>query len=162
MSLLIKQFLPKSLLGRSLLIIVTPLVLLQIVSAIIFFEGHWDKVTLRLAKSVAGDTATIITLMRRFPGPEDREWIFHMAARQMEFRLQFDEGRILANKTPEPDGTLEEMLVESMKSVINKPFAIDTTSFERDVLLEVQYGRRRPSSTHHPQTAVPAQPRMSS
>ncbi len=138
MSLLIKQFLPKSLLGRSLLIIVTPLVLLQIVSAIIFFEGHWDKVTLRLAKSVAGDTATIITLMRRFPGPEDREWIFHMAARQMEFRLQFDEGRILANKTPEPDGTLEEMLVESMKSVINKPFAIDTTSFERDVLLEVQ------------------------
>ena len=41
----VKRFLPKSLLGRSLLIIVTPLVVLQLVSAGIFYETHWDKVT---------------------------------------------------------------------------------------------------------------------
>ncbi len=49
-----KRFLPRSLLGRSLMIIVTPLVLLQVVSGFIFYESHWDKVTLRLARGVAG------------------------------------------------------------------------------------------------------------
>ena len=138
LSLLIKRFLPKSLLGRSLLIIVTPLVLLQIVSAIIFFGAHWDKVTLRLAKTVAGDTATVVTLMRRFPGPENREWIFYLAAQHMEFNAAFEEGRILPNKQPVPDGVLEVMLIESIKSFVNKPFLNDTTSLERDVQIEIQ------------------------
>ena len=39
----VKRFLPRSLLGRSLMIIVTPLVLLQIVSGLIFFESHWTR-----------------------------------------------------------------------------------------------------------------------
>lgn len=134
----VKRFLPKSLLGRSLLIIVTPLVLLQIVSAIIFFESHWDKVTLRLAKSVAGDIASVISLMRRFPEPENRNWIFNLASRTMELKVTFDEDRILPNKPPKPDGLLDEMLSESMKSFVNRPFVFDTNSMERDVAIEVQ------------------------
>ena len=46
----VKRFLPKSLLGRSLLILVTPLILLQVVATVIFYETHWDKITLRLAR----------------------------------------------------------------------------------------------------------------
>ena len=65
MTATIKRFLPKSLLGRSLLIIVMPLVILQMVSAAIFYETHWDKVTLRLARGVAGDIAAVITLLRK-------------------------------------------------------------------------------------------------
>jgi len=138
LSHLIKNFLPRSLLGRSLLIIVTPLVLLQVVSAIIFFESHWDKVTLRLAKSVAGDTAAVVDMMRRYPEPENRRWIFNLASRTMELKVTFDEGRILPNKPPKPEGLLEEMLSESMKSFVSKPFALDTVSMERDVAIEVQ------------------------
>ena len=69
---LIKRFLPRSLLGRSLLIVVTPLVILQLVSGIIFWETHWDNVSLRLSRSVAGDISAVIELMDRFPGPENR------------------------------------------------------------------------------------------
>lgn len=138
LSLLIKRFLPKSLLGRSLLIIVTPLILLQIVSAIIFFETHWDKVTLRLAKSVAGDTAAVVTLLRRFPGPENHEWIFHTAATHFEFETTFKEGAILPNHPPAPDGLLEEMLANSLKSFVNKPYRLDTTSLDKDVSIEIQ------------------------
>jgi len=42
MTATIKRFLPKSLLGRSLLIIVMPLVILQMVSAAIFYETHFN------------------------------------------------------------------------------------------------------------------------
>ena len=60
---IIKGILPSSLLGRSLMIVVTPLIILQLVSGFIFYESHWDKVTLRLARSVAGDVASVITMM---------------------------------------------------------------------------------------------------
>ena len=80
---MIKRFLPRSLLGRSLLIIVTPLVLLQVVSALIFFESHWNKVSLRLARGLAGDIASLVDVMDENPGPENRKWIFDLAARNM-------------------------------------------------------------------------------
>ncbi len=138
LSLLIKRFLPKSLLGRSLLIIVTPLVLLQVVSALIFFESHWDKVTLRLARSVAGDTAMVVRLMRDFPTPEDREWIFDMASRHFEFQTSFDPGRILPNKPAATDSLLDQMLSESLRSMVNRPFLIDSEGLADDVAIEVQ------------------------
>mgnify|MGYP000395048523 CR=1 FL=1 len=56
----LKRFLPKSLLGRTVLIIVMPLILLQVVATAIFFETHWDTVTRRLANGVAGDVAVIL------------------------------------------------------------------------------------------------------
>jgi two-component system osmolarity sensor histidine kinase EnvZ len=77
-------------------------------------------------------------MMRRYPEPENRRWIFNLASRTMELKVTFDEGRILPNKPPKPEGLLEEMLSESMKSFVSKPFALDTVSMERDVAIEVQ------------------------
>lgn len=138
LSLRVKRFLPKSLLGRSLLIIVTPLVLLQVVAALIFFESHWDKVTERLARSVAGDAAAIITLLRQFPEPENRAWIYEIADRHMEFNVSYDEGRILENKSPTPQSLLEEMLAQALDSYVSRPYVIDAVSMERHVRFDIQ------------------------
>lgn len=104
----------------------------------IFFETHWDKVTLRLAKSVAGDIAAVVTLLRQFPEPENRPWITRLASRHMEFQLEFDEDRILPNKPPQPEGSLEETLAGSLRSFVSKPFTIDSTSLDRYVVIDVQ------------------------
>ncbi len=138
LSLRIKRFLPKSLLGRSLLIIVSPLILLQVVAALIFFESHWDKVTERLARSVAGDAAMIISLMRQYPEPENRFWIFEMADRHMEFDVRFEKDRILPNEPRPPRGLLEVSLTDALISYVNKPFVIDTESTEDNVRFEIQ------------------------
>ncbi len=74
---LIKRMLPKSLLGRSLMIIVMPLVLLQVIAGLIFYESHWHKVSVTLSRGVAGDIAMVIDLMRNNPDKESRDWIFH-------------------------------------------------------------------------------------
>ena len=52
----IKRFLPRSLLGRSLLMILLPLVLLQAVALQIFYGSHLDVVSRRLSGGVAGET----------------------------------------------------------------------------------------------------------
>ncbi len=51
----IKRVLPHTLLGRALLIILSPLVLLQIVSTWVFYDRHYDTITKRLTQGLAGD-----------------------------------------------------------------------------------------------------------
>ncbi|MBC8339251.1 MAG: HAMP domain-containing protein [Rhodospirillales bacterium] len=138
MSLTVKKYLPKSLLGRSLLIIVTPLVILQLVSAVIFYETHWDKVTLKLARGVAGDIAAVISLIRRAPDAESRERIFNVAAGNMGLVVSLKEGAVLPNVTRSPSGLMERMMARAMISHVSKPFQLDTDTIDRAVLIEVQ------------------------
>ncbi len=59
-----KSFLPKSLFGRALLILVLPTVLIQLVMAYVFFDRHWDNVTRHMADSLAGETAFLVAPAR--------------------------------------------------------------------------------------------------
>ena len=52
-----KRVLPRGLFGRSLIIIVAPVVLLQAIVTYIFFERHYDIVTGRLSAGVARDVS---------------------------------------------------------------------------------------------------------
>ena len=51
---LLKRWLPRSLFGRSLLIIVLPVALMQAFVTWAFFDAHWQTVTGRLSDSLAG------------------------------------------------------------------------------------------------------------
>ncbi len=135
---LIKRLLPRSLLGRSLLIIVIPLILLQVVSGIIFYESHWDKVSLRLARGLAGDIAMVIQFLRQYPEPENRRWIFDVAADRLGMVVTFREDEILPNTGPEASGIMERMLVRAMRDYVDKPFRFDTRSLDRHVIVTVQ------------------------
>jgi two-component system osmolarity sensor histidine kinase EnvZ len=55
----IKNFLPRTLLARSLLILVTPIFLVQIITTYMFFDRHWQKMGDRLAFAIAGEIAII-------------------------------------------------------------------------------------------------------
>jgi two-component system, OmpR family, osmolarity sensor histidine kinase EnvZ len=134
----IKRFLPRSLLGRSLMIIVTPLVLLQVVSAVIFYESHWDKVSMRLARGLAGDVAVIVDLLERDLGEENQDRVFRMASGYMEIVVVFEEGAVLANVPPSALGRTAEGLVMALEQVLDKPLRIDASSLERSVIIEVQ------------------------
>ena len=69
----VKRLMPRSLLGRSLLIILLPLILLQAVAFTIFYGSYLDIVSRRLAFAIAGEVAQTIELMHRFPGGENRD-----------------------------------------------------------------------------------------
>jgi two-component system, OmpR family, osmolarity sensor histidine kinase EnvZ len=134
----LKRALPRSLLGRSLLIIVTPLILLQVVSTWAFYARHWDTVTKRLATAVAGDIAAVVAMRAQLPNGAEAE-LFRTAENTMELKLRLEPGQILA-ATPAPitDRILDRMLARAMESEVKRPFIIDTTSFENQVEIEVQ------------------------
>lgn len=56
---MIKRFLPRGLLARTLLILILPVFILQGFGVYLFYERHWDKLAQRLATSVAGDIGLV-------------------------------------------------------------------------------------------------------
>jgi two-component system, OmpR family, osmolarity sensor histidine kinase EnvZ len=58
-----KRLLPRSLLGRSLLMILLPLLILEGVALEVFYGSHINVVSRRLAGSVAGELGFTIDLM---------------------------------------------------------------------------------------------------
>lgn len=89
----LKRFLPRTLFGRSLLIIVTPVILAQAVATWIFYDRHWDTVTNRLAYGVAGDIATVIAVLEHDPTPEGRDWTLATAARTTDLIVTLEPGQ---------------------------------------------------------------------
>ena len=134
----IKRILPRSLLGRSLLIIVTPLILLQIVLTWVFFARHWDTVTRRLAITLGGDVATIVQYLERHPAPADRRWIFDTALIQMGMRVSFLPDGRLAAAPDTTDRTPDSWLAKALAERLGQPFRIDSRTHENDVQVDVQ------------------------
>ena len=135
---MIKKYLPRSLLGRSLMIIVTPLILLQVVSGLIFYESHWDKVSLRLARGVAGDISAVVELMRENPSADGQIRVFNLAARHLDIIGTLKPKKILSNKSPVGRNLMERMLIRAIRERIQKPFQIDTVSLNRHVIVRIQ------------------------
>jgi len=136
---MIKNMLPKSLLGRSLLIIVTPLVLLQVISAFIFYESHWDKISERLAKALAGDVGSVVEIIRKDGENLDMDWLRDMAFNRMELAISIEKGAILSNSplSPFPDQHIRS-LADAMEERVKKPFTIDTTTLDKKLIIQVQ------------------------
>jgi len=63
----LKNYLPRGLYGRSLMIIVAPMVLLQAVVAYVFLERHWQMVTEKLSASVVSDIAFLLDQYEQNP-----------------------------------------------------------------------------------------------
>lgn len=59
-SLAKQVLLPKSLLYRFVLIIVVPLILLQVILIVFFYDRHWETVSRRLAFGIAGEIQTAV------------------------------------------------------------------------------------------------------
>lgn len=131
--------LPRTLFARSLLIIVIPLILLQVVSTWIFYDRHWNTILRRLAGGVAGEIGFVIDAMEKFRGPEAQAELLRLLADRTQLRATITPGDILPNETrPAPDAALDIFLARSLTERVRRPFLFDTESFEREIVIRVQ------------------------
>ena len=63
---------PTGLFGRSLIIIIAPMLLLQAIVAFVFMERHWQAVTNRLSAAVVRDISAIVDVIETYP--QDTEY----------------------------------------------------------------------------------------
>ena len=136
---MIKNFLPKSLLGRALLIIVMPLIILQLVSATIFYETHWAKVSRKLAYGLVGDIATLVELLRLDNTDRSLKSIQALASQNMGLSVRLKKNQILSKVAEEEQNwNIEDSFVKVLRSSLQRPFNIKESTIEKHILVNIQ------------------------
>ena len=137
---MIKHILPQSLLGRSILIIVIPLILLQLVSAFVFYESHWNKVSIRLARGVVGDIAAVVDLLGQNNTPEGRAAVLGLASTHFALEARMLDEKVLTNSDSENNklDSAEKVLLVLLQEAIKKPLRIDSNKINRHVMISIQ------------------------
>ena len=133
----VKSYMPKGLYARSLLIIVTPMVILQSVVAFVFMERHWNTVTYRLSAAVTQDIAALIDVYRQFPQDADQATLRRIAQERLGLSVDFLPGTELPPPAPKPFfSLLDQALSTEIGQQIKRPFWIDTVG--RSALVEIR------------------------
>jgi two-component system osmolarity sensor histidine kinase EnvZ len=135
----VERLMPRTLLGRSIIIIVTPVMLLQAISAWVFYTSHWDTVTRRLAQSVAGDIAYVIRQLPHPIDPRQTQQVFQIAKDMMDVKLSFKPGDILPNDpTITRQNLVDRSLTRALEDALKRPFLIDSRSQRNYIEIHVQ------------------------
>jgi two-component system osmolarity sensor histidine kinase EnvZ len=130
---------PTSLWGRSLLIIVLPVLVMQVAVTWAFFDMHWQTVTARLSDGLAGDIAWAAESWRDDPTPENMAVISERAERSMSLSVQLREGDTLpAENRRGPIGVIDRTLEKALATRLDQPFWFDTTRYPAYVDIRVQ------------------------
>ncbi|MFM2150328.1 MAG: hypothetical protein RLZZ187_2634 [Pseudomonadota bacterium] len=137
-----RDLMPRGLLGRSLLIILLPLLIVQVIALQIFYGSHLDVISRRLAAALAGELSLVVELLQRDPSPENRAWVFREAAWRLDMALAFEPQATLG-QTPDrvaslPLLPLEYDLARAMAERVARPFDADWTSDPRSVIIRIQ------------------------
>ena len=135
----IKWLMPRSLLGRSLLMILAPLVALQVVTFQMFYGSHVDIESRRLTAAIAGEIALTTQLLDRFPGKANHEWILARARQRLGLDISLEPGEKLTNmRSTNILGPMDDDLEAALRQAFDSPFRMDWTSDPHSVLLSIQ------------------------
>ncbi len=134
-SRVVKKVLPRSLLGRSLLIMSIPLVLVLAVALQIFYGSHLNLVSRRFTSAVAGEIAVAADGLGRFRDAADRDWIMRKAYDDLELAMRFLPGATLQAADAPP---LDDELAGALRLHLSRPFRIDPGTDEQSVRIRVQ------------------------
>ena len=133
-----KRVLPRSLFGRSLLIIVTPLILVQVIATWIFYDRVWDTVARRLSTAVAGEISQVLHAESFSAGATARGRLFERAANATDLEFIYWPGEKLpAGMITVGTGSIQEQLAAALVERVGRPFQIDGDFDPRDVLVSI-------------------------
>ena len=148
----LKRRLPGTLFGRSLLIIVLPVALMQIAVTYVFFDAHWQTVTSRLSEGLAGDIDWAVESYKEDPSPEAFAKLSQRAEDSMSLSIALQPGRKLPVRRRDPPVLMEAFFAPIDRSLdralserLDAPFWFDTTRYPAyvDIRVGVQGGVMR-------------------
>jgi two-component system, OmpR family, osmolarity sensor histidine kinase EnvZ len=121
----IKRMLPRTMFGRSLLIVVVPLILLQAIATWVFYDRHWAAVSWRLSAAVAGEIGLLADALKLSDSPAATARLLERAKAQTDLDLTIGPSRTLPPISPATGRLVEEQLSQAIQGRLNYPFRID-------------------------------------
>ncbi|MEO1494686.1 MAG: ATP-binding protein [Pseudomonadota bacterium] len=134
LGLLLKRYMPKSLFGRALLILVLPIIFLQAVVALVFIQRHYDGVTAQMAGSVARELNYAIERIEAAGSDEDLQAMLAQIAQPLGLTMAVDEGeRVEFEALRAFYDVTGGVIEETLKSQVKRPLAVDLVTRDKFV-----------------------------
>ncbi len=135
----LNSLLPKGLYWRTLLIIVAPAALLQLIITIIFLDDHWQATSKRMSQGVAADVALIIQLYERDPTPATFADLRQLALRPLRLEIELlPEAPLQIPRCRAFGSTLDRHFINALSTDIGREVFYDSTCPGAQVIIRVQ------------------------
>ena len=136
---LIKNILPKQLFYRALLIVATPVILLQLVVTIVFFDSLWIKTNKGLTRALVSEIDTFIVAYDN--EDNDKEYLIDLFSIYLDLNIKFIEDEEFDFKINERwFSPLDRSLRRELKSSIgNQKFWFSTTDYLELINVRIKY-----------------------
>jgi len=135
---IIKKILPKGLFYRSLIIVATPIILLQIIITIVFFDSLWIKANKGMTRSLVGEVQTMFDVYKK-GDVNEQEMIINLYNKNFDFVVTLKENELLpAEKAERWFSPIDRSLRRALKPVFDS-YWFDTTTYKEVVDLRIKY-----------------------
>ena len=135
----VKNLLPKRLFYRALLIVATPVILLQLVVTIVFFDSLWIKTNKGLTRALVSEIDTFIVAYDN--EDNDKEYLIDLFSIYLDLNIKFIEDEEFDFKINERwFSPLDRSLRRELKSSIgNQKFWFSTTDYLELINVRIKY-----------------------
>lgn len=131
---------PKSLFGRTLLIVLIPTILVQVVATYIFYDRHWGSITRNMSVSVAGEIAATIKWVEEKKGKE-RQLMLKTSRELLGIRAIFRESAELSKKAEKYPRRFR-ILERELQKRIDYPFVIFESEDSDLIVVEADINKK--------------------
>ena len=139
---MIKKFLPQTLLGRSIMILVVPLIILQLIITVIFYNRHWDTITRHRTIDFVKDITLVVESFEKNKSIENRKWTLNNVSEKLQLQTFYKKNVTLNLEQHELKPTkLKKYLLENLDP-LNKKFNLDINDKKKliTVIVELDEG----------------------
>jgi len=136
---LIKKILPKRLFYRSLIIVATPIILLQIIITVVFFDSLWIKTNQGMTRSLVAEVQTMFDIYKK-GDKNNQKMIIDLYNKNFDFVVTFKKNELLPKKKMERwFSPIDRSLRRDLKSAFATSYWFDTTTYKELVELRLKY-----------------------
>ena len=137
--MIFKKIIPLSLLGRSIIIIFVPIIVLVIITSIIFYQTSWSIISKRLTESVVADINVIVKLINKNLEFE----AIQIAQQDFKMKIKIEENaNINKNSYKKQRGILSNRLKQSLVN-LDIPFVYDLSDIDAGVKISLQLKKNK-------------------
>jgi two-component system osmolarity sensor histidine kinase EnvZ len=136
---LIKNFLPKKLFYRALLILAAPIIILQLIITIVFFDSLWIKTNKGMTRALVGEMKTFITAYDN--GKYNNNDLSGLFSIYLDLNVEFKSGKLFDNQLKERwFSPIDRTLRRELKSNIGADnYWFDTTTYKELIHINIKH-----------------------
>ena len=129
-----RKIIPSTLIGRSIIIIFVPIIVIVLLTSIVFYQTSWSIISKRLTESVAADINVLVKLI----DSDLTNNALNVANQDFKMKINIvKDKQLLSSKFNLNSGILSKRLKQSLSN-LKKKFDYDLSNLEEGVLIYIQ------------------------